>query len=66
MNTRILLLKKFSKQHDKKEDNDNDNDNNNMELYRVGDFKINIIKHLTEAKDNMMTLQDIVKAMVKC
>jgi hypothetical protein len=59
MNTRIIFLKRFAKQDD---DAETDIDGS---YYRVGNFKDNLLKQLSNAKDNMMTLQDTIKAMVK-
>lgn len=53
MSTRIIFLKRFAEQ--KEED---------TTVYRVGEFKDDCIKQLTKAKHNMMTLKELVIAMV--
>lgn len=59
MNTRIIFLRRFAKQDDEAEE-ETDSD-----IYRIGTFKNNLIKQLSNAKDNIMSLQDAVKSMVK-
>lgn len=57
MNTRIIFLRRFAKQDDEpQEDTDGD-------LYRIGTFKNNLIKQLSSAPNNIMTLQEVISAM---
>lgn len=58
MNTRIIFLRRFAKQDDEAEE-DTDGD-----LYRIGTFKNNLIKQLSNANNNMMSLQEVISAMV--
>jgi hypothetical protein len=58
MNTRIIFLKRFAK-HDESQNNED------VDLYRIGAFENNLLMLLKEAKDNMMSLQDTIKSMVK-